>query len=228
MTKDIFSIHKSVKLFFFGLLLTCNLTFSQNSKHLLVLGDSNGALNYGWVSQLQKMLPDDIIFNTSVSGNTIGFDNLEKTELNTLKNLNKYLQSAQDSLGMLDFVLIMLGTNDVKSIFKDRQDEVIPNMEKLILQINNFDFKHEDKPKIIIMSPPPYGSNNILEEKYKGGAKRVKRLAKNLKILAKDYNCGFVNVYKALKPVFNTYSKDGVHLDETGQKAIASLVFDTF
>lgn len=228
MNKGVFSINKSAKLVFFGILLTYNLIFSQNSKHILVLGDSNGALNYGWVSQLQKMMPNNKLYNTSIPGNTIGFDNLEKFELNTLKNLNNYLQSAQDSLGRLDYVLIMLGTNDAKYIFKDRQDEVIPNMEKLISQINNFDFKYEGKPKIIIMSPPPYGKNNKLEKKYIDGGKRVKRLAKNLNKLAKDYNCGFVNVYKGLKHVFNNYSKDGIHLDELGQKAIASLVLKTF
>lgn len=197
---------------------------SQNHKNILVLGDSNGALEYGWVNQLKKILPNDYIFNTSRSGNTIGFDNNGSENLNTLKNLDYYLRVAQDSIGRIDYVLIMLGTNDAKYVFKDRQDEVVTNMKLLINRIHNYSFKKENQPNIIIMSPPPYGTNKILEEKYKGGLKRVKHITRSFENLAKSYNCGFVNVYKALKPIFNDYTKDGVHLVDEGQKAIATLV----
>ena len=198
--------------------------FSQNSKSILAIGDSNGALNYGWVNQLQEILPNDKIYNTSISGNTIGFDNLGRDALNTLKNLDNYLKSSEDSLGGIDYILIMLGTNDAKYIFKDRQEEVILNMQILITRINNYAFNVETKPRIIIMSPPPYGSDKIVEKKYQGGSKRAKHIARKFKKLAKQYGCDFVNVYKELKHVFNKYTKDGVHLEEEGQKAIAALV----
>jgi lysophospholipase L1-like esterase len=197
---------------------------SQSHKNILVLGDSNGALEYGWVNQLKKIVPNDCIFNTSRPGNTIGFDNNGSENLNTLKNLDSYLSLAQDSLGSIDDLLIMLGTNDAKFVFKDRQDEVISNMEVFITRIHNYDFNSGTKPKIIIMSPPPYGSNKMLAEKYQGGSKRVKRITRNFKKLAKKYECDFVNVYRALKPVFNNCTKDGVHLNEEGQKEIAALV----
>ncbi|WP_339918176.1 sialate O-acetylesterase [Yeosuana marina] len=210
------------KIFCLGLFLTGTISFSQSQKNILVLGDSNGALDYGWVNQLKTKLPNDNIFNTSRPGNTIGFDNNGRVELNTLKNLDYYLKTAQDSLGRIDYVIMMLGTNDAKYVFKDRQDEVVSNMKLLITRINNYNFK--SKPHIIIMSPPPYGSDNILAEKYQGGLKRVKRIARNFKKVAKTYDCDFVNVYKALKDVFNRYTKDGVHLEKEGQKAIANLV----
>jgi lysophospholipase L1-like esterase len=224
MTNNIICKKVFLKIFFLGIFLTNSFSFSQNSENIVVLGDSNGALDYGWVNQLKKMLPNDKIFNTSRSGNTIGFDNLGRTQLNTLKNIDHYLKAAQDSLGSINYVLIMLGTNDAKYIFKDKQDEVVSNMKLLITRINNYDFNFKTKPHIIIMSPPPYGSDKILEEKYQGGSKRVKRITKDFNKLAKTYNCSFVNVYKALKPVFNDYSKDGVHLEEEGQKDIATLV----
>ena len=40
-------------------------------------GDSNAAKDDGWVVQLQKLLSDSYIHNTSRSGRTIGFDNLD-------------------------------------------------------------------------------------------------------------------------------------------------------
>jgi len=45
------------------------------SKSILAIGDSNGAFDHGWANQLKKLRPVDFIENTSVSGNTIGFNN---------------------------------------------------------------------------------------------------------------------------------------------------------
>ena len=213
-----------LKIFCLWLLLTGTISFSQNHKNILVLGDSNGALNYGWVNQLKKIEPTCKIFNTSRPGNTIGFDNLDRVELNTLKNLDYYLKSAQDSLGRIDYVIMMLGTNDAKYIFKDRQKEVALNMESLITRINDYDFNFKNKPQIVIVLPPPYGSDKILSKKYQGGSKRIKNIVKEFKRLAKKHDCDFVNVYKELKNVFDKYTKDGIHLDEEGQKIIAHLV----
>ncbi|GGK27830.1 hypothetical protein GCM10007962_22640 [Yeosuana aromativorans] len=213
-----------LKIFCVGLFLSGTISFSQNPKNILVLGDSNGALDYGWVNQLKNKLPNDHLFNTSRPGNTIGFDNNGRVELNTLKNLDHYLKTAQDSLGRIDYVIMMLGTNDAKYVFKDRQNEVVSNMKLLITQINNYNFSFKTKPHIIIMSPPPYGSDNTLAKKYQGGLKRVKRITGNFKKIARTCNCDFVNVYEALKNVFNQYTKDGVHLEKEGQNVIANLV----
>tara|TARA_R110000744_G_scaffold380237_1_gene500368 strand:- start:2271 stop:2495 length:225 start_codon:yes stop_codon:yes gene_type:complete len=73
----------------------------------------------------------------SISGNTIGFDNLENPNLN---NLDVYLEKGSKNNGYLVFAIILLGTNDSKVIFKDREKEVLRNMELLIDQIRNFDY----------------------------------------------------------------------------------------
>lgn len=62
------------------------------SKSILILGDSNGAFEYGWVNQLKKLRPADRIENTSIAGNTIGFNNLNRKSLNTLGNIDLYLE----------------------------------------------------------------------------------------------------------------------------------------
>jgi len=54
---------------------------------VLAIGDSNGAKEYGWVDQLKKVHFEDFIYNTSISGNTIGFNNNDQEKLNTLLNV---------------------------------------------------------------------------------------------------------------------------------------------
>jgi len=196
---------------------------SQDSKKIIAIGDSNGAFDYGWVAQLQKLLPDDVIYNTSVPGNTIGFDNLGQTRLNTLKNLDTYLKEAKDSLKKADYVVIMLGTNDSKYVFRDQKDEVLVNMNILVSRIKNF-FESGKEPKIIIVAPPPYGDDAILAEKYKGANGRVKILAAEFAKLAQQNHCEFVDVYHVFEGTIMHYSKDGVHLNVEGQKIIASKI----
>ncbi|MGB3004957.1 MAG: hypothetical protein WBC06_00490, partial [Chitinophagaceae bacterium] len=66
--------------------------------HILTIGDSNGAFDYGWPEQMKKLLPFSTIINKSIAGNTIGFDNLDQPKLNTLTNLNQYLDAAFSKL----------------------------------------------------------------------------------------------------------------------------------
>lgn len=201
--------------------LSGGLAESQTQKRIMTIGDSNGAFEDGWVAQLHKLIPDGIFFNTSVPGNTIGFDNLGQTRLNTLKNIQQYLIAAQDSLKQIDYIIIMLGTNDSKYVFRDRKDEVIENMQKLVTFIKNFKYTSGKSPEIILVAPPPYGDDKILEAKYKGGNKRVRELVRKYRKLATKNNCDFVNEYKQFRKTFMEYSKDGVHLNSEGQIKIA-------
>ena len=193
------------------------------SKSILTIGDSNGAAENGWVNQLKKIRSADLIVNTSVSGNTIGFDNANLSQLNTLTMVDLYLQKGIDNAKFIDCIVILLGTNDCKAIFDDQLKEVPKNLEKLIIAIQN-STKFNETPRIIIASPPPYGADEILLEKYKGGSERVRFLTIEFEKVAKKTGVEFVDIHTPLEPVFNILSHDGVHLSEEGQTIIAKLI----
>ncbi|MCJ7446255.1 MAG: GDSL-type esterase/lipase family protein [Bacteroidales bacterium] len=178
---------------------------------ILTLGDSNGALPYGWVHQLKMIMPGDSIFNISISGNTIGFNNLGRTSLNTLSNIGTYMGKAHNQLGKIDAVIIMLGTNDCKAVFKDSLSFVPGNMRKLIVEIKNAARLHRGKPVILIVTPPPFGSDDMLEEKYKGGLERIAWLNKELLKVADAEKTYSINSFNILLPVFRNLTTDGVH-----------------
>lgn len=193
------------------------------SQNILAIGDSNGAHPRGWVHQLQQIRFPDLIINKSISGNTVGFNNLGSARKNTLRNINTYMKTTINAAGGLDAVVILLGTNDSKAVFEGRSDEVVSHYETLIQRIRGW-FQKGQAPEILIVSPPPYGPDRILKAKYKGGAGRVARLTKKFKDLATRTNCRFVNIHDPLKPVFPVLSKDGVHLSEEGQRIIAKYI----
>lgn len=193
---------------------------------ILAIGDSNGALPDGWVNQLRKIMPADSIYNTSISGNTIGFNNQGRKSLNTLANITGYMDKAYSQMGKIDIVVIMLGTNDCKAVFKDSLSFVPGNMNMLISKIRLSGRQHKNNPLIFIVSPPPFGPDELIGEKYSGGMERVTRLNDNLKKIADNMDTGFIDTFHILLPVFKNLTSDGVHLNADGQMIIARVMLE--
>lgn len=201
---------------------------NSNPLNILTIGDSNGAFEYGWPQQMAKQLPYATIINKSIAGNTIGFDNLDQPKLNTLTNLNQYLENAFSRLGtngQLDFVFIGLGTNDAKAIFKDRQEEVTANMAALIQRIKSYIKKHNKKiPNICIISPSPMDEQKIDTIKYGGGDLRIQKNNVLFQKAAIANQVDFLNSYDLLKINFSEKTTDGIHLNEKTQFDLAIFI----
>ena len=208
-------------LLFFATIWSCT---TERPQVILALGDSNGAAKHGWVNQLASLRPSDSIYNKSISGNTIGFNNLGNSKLNTLANLDRYLQEVDRKAGKIDHVIVMLGTNDSKAVFDGRQQEVMKNLETLVQRVKAFEYGNANAPKIVVLSPPPYGPDSLLAEKYKGGAARVKWLASQYSGTCSSLGAAFIDIHSHLENLFMDHSKDGVHLDAAGQVLIAEKV----
>lgn len=203
------------------------MAFSVSAQRIIpTIGDSNGASNTGWVNQLKSIRKQDSIFNYSISGNTIGFDNLGIEKLNTLRNINAHLEDAarRSKTGRIDDIVILLGTNDCKKVFADSSDQIVLNLEKLIHLIKEQKAVIDSKSEIYIVLPPPFGEDSILLDKYKNGEQRVRALLPKFMSVALRNECHFIDIYHELKPRFNQLSTDGVHLNAEGSMIIARSV----
>ncbi|MCX6236417.1 MAG: GDSL-type esterase/lipase family protein [Bacteroidia bacterium] len=207
---------------------------AQNEKNslqklnILTIGDSNGTFEYSWPQQLKPLLPNSTIINKSISGNTIGFDNLDKIELNTLKNINHYLEEAFIKIGpqnSFDFIFINLGTNDTKRIFINRQKEVSKNLSLLIQLIKRFFKDHQKQnPEICIITPSPMDELKVNVEKYGGGDLRIQKNNEQFKKVAATNKVGFLDTYTPLKNGFSEKTTDGIHLNEKAQIELATEI----
>ena len=201
-----------------------NVKVNDRTDRILAIGDSNGALPEGWVEQLKRIRAGDVIYNTCISGNTIGFDNNGQKKLNTLRNLNRYMNEAYDQMGDIDDIIIMLGTNDCKAVYKDSIRLVPDNFIKLLKMIRDHSVYRKCKPCIYVVSPPPVGRDEIMIEKYHGGAERIALLQPQFKKITRKNKAAFIDTYSVLLPVWDNYSTDGIHLKPEGQKIIAETV----
>lgn len=195
---------------------------------ILTIGDSNGAFDYAWPQQMIKLMPYATLINKSISGNTIGFDNLDQPELNTLTNINQYLGEAFNSLGkngQLDHIFIGLGTNDTKIIFSDRQKEVSANMDMLLKKINLYLKEHNKKmPQICIITPPPMDEKKADGIKYGGADLRIQKNNKVFQKVAGANQVDLLDSYSLLKANFSEKTTDGIHLNEKAQFELATML----
>lgn len=196
--------------------------------HILTIGDSNGAFEYGWPQQMMKLLPYSTVINFSISGNTIGFDNLGQEKLNTCKNIFNYLDKAFQHLPKgknLDYIFLGIGTNDTKVVFKERQGEVLKNMNLLISEIKRyFEEKKLQHPIICIISAPPMDEEKVDAQKYGGGNNRVVQNNSELKKIAANNNIDFLDTYTTISRQFFSKTSDGIHLNAYAQFELASII----
>jgi len=199
----------------------------RNTKKLniLTIGDSNAAAENGWPLQLRKLLPFSTVINKSISGNTIGFDNLDQEKLNTLKNIDRYLDEAYAELRRdiaFDYILIGLGTNDAKKIFENQQKEVLQNLQHLIERIKGRPENTTGKiPAIFIISPPPMEEEKADQVKYGDGNQRIDRNNIHFKRVAEVNKATFIDINTELKKAGPGITTDGVHLTSQAQFQLA-------
>jgi acyl-CoA thioesterase-1 len=201
---------------------------TQKKLNILTIGDSNGTFAYSWPVQIKNLLPDATLINKSISGNTIGFDNNDQVKLNTLKNIDRYLEEAYKELGegkKFDFIVMVLGTNDTKKVFENRQNEVPQNMILLIHKIKDYITSHKmTLPNICIVTPSPMDEEKIDKVKYGGGDARVQKNNIEFKKIAKENKIDFLDTYSVLKPGFSEMTLDGIHMIEKAQLQVAKEI----
>jgi lysophospholipase L1-like esterase len=197
---------------------------------VLVLGDSNAANDSknnteGWAEYLQRELPFMKIYNFSKPGNTLGFDNNNDKKLNTLANIQQNLDSVfiKNNNKPLHTIVIALGTNDCKVDFKDRQTDVLSHLEQIINSVK----KHRayvPTTRIIYLTPPPMATDDKLQAKYHGGDARIRHLIEKIPPLSSRLSFQVVNSYALLQSDFEQLNTDGVHLNRTGKRRLATYL----
>jgi len=220
------------KILFASLFLVSFASFAQNEVlsekglNILTLGDSNGTFPYSWPEQLKLALPNAQVYNISKSGRTIGFLNLGDTTLNSLFVIEQNLKKAADFTNgrPYDFVIIELGTNDAKAVFAEQQQQVPVHLAELINKIKSCNYAVIKKAKIVIISPPPYGTKAEVTEKYKGGSQRVRAMSEAFKTVAQQTGCLFIDGFHTPGLDVETMTADGLHLDITGSRKLIEPV----
>jgi lysophospholipase L1-like esterase len=211
-------------------------------KTILCFGDSN---TWGWdpVASAQSSTPvrhphavrwtgvlrDQLgsgfyVIEEGQSGRTTVHDD----PLEGSRNGRMYLEPCLESHQPLDLVVLMLGTNDLKTRFGLPAGDIALGVTALIKTIQRSASGPQGyPPQVLLIAPPAVGDlGNLpaLSEKFAGAREKSLQLPELYEQVAQAYGCAFLNSQLYTDPS----AVDGLHLEATEHarlgQAIASSI----
>lgn len=200
-------------------------------KSILCYGDSN---TYGlmpdspdryprdvrWTGILQKKLGEDYyVIEEGLSGRTTLWDD----PIEEHKNGKKYLLPCLDSHKPVDLVILMLGTNDLKTRFSLTPFDIGASVENLVKMLLKSDAGIDyQPPKVLLVTPVPIHSvgRDDLDHMFFDVEERSQALAHYYEEVANRYQIEYLNPGNAVE----TNELDGIHYSAKGHAAMAELM----
>ena len=199
-------------------------------KHILCLGDSNthgycadpkdcadGGIRFNederWTCRLQAALGSDyLVTEEGLSGRTTVFVDPIHESMDALSVLYPILKSHE----VIDLLIIMLGTNDVKERFAANEYVIGVGMERLIQRAKTIDCWGTQKPNLLVVAPPRIGDGFHDAVMGNGCVERSRGVAEQFRIVAERNQVHFLN---AADCEFNQV--DFMHLTRKGHAQLA-------
>ena len=191
-------------------------------KNILCFGDSNTwgyspqdgnrfSSDIRWTGVLQKSLGVDYrIIEEGLNGRTT-FINEEGEEARPFRSGSDVLPIILESHRPLDFVIIMLGTNDLKVEFNLSVEDIAQGAKTLCEMVLNSEYLADNIPQILLVSPTHIGSTIIpdQEEFFNKARGQSLQFAEYYEKAAAELGVHFLDAAKIVK----VSEVDGVHWD---------------
>ncbi len=197
-------------------------------RRILCYGDSNtwGAIpgsdhryakDIRWTAVLQSLLGEMYeVVSEGLCGRVLK-SNVASFE----KNGINYILPAVLSAEPLEWVIIMLGTNDVKDKYGLSSGEIANNLRETVSIIKNAKIENKENLKILIICPPNIIENEqILANGFKDGINKIKELPVLYKKVAEETNSLFLNAGDYI----SSSVIDCIHLDEDSHLKLAEVI----
>ena len=188
---------------------------------ILCYGDSNtwgytpvsGVRNPNrWTRVLKDLIEDSEIIEEGLNARTL--DSTEDIEPH--KNGFNYLLPCLESHYEFDYLILMLGTNDLKTHFNNSAKDMLEMLKKYIKVIKNFWPKTDgSKVKMIICGIPPVDDSKKVFENYEGTTKKRNEFNMLEKKYCLERNIPFIDNSDL------EIGMDGIHLTEEAHFKLA-------
>ena len=196
-------------------------------KNILAFGDSNtwGLIpgtkerypwGVRWTSLVQEKLGDARIVEEGLCGRTTVFED----ELRPLRKSVDALPMVLESVSPIDYAIVMLGTNDCKTLFHANAYTISKGLEKCLSEVK----KYVSPEKIIVVSPIHLGDDVWKEEKDPEFSVSSVDTSKRLKGYYKELAIENGYRFLAASDFARASEVDDEHLDEDGHKKLADAL----
>lgn len=173
-----------------------------------------------WPGVLRRLLPACEIIEEGLRGRTTILDDPFEEGRNGLTYLTPCLATHEP----IDLVVLMLGTNDVKTIFPLDAAGIAAGADRLVNVIRRSRCgPGQRSPQVLLVAPPPVTDPGPVQRIWgfsAGSVERARELAGFYRAAAGNLGCPFLDggAFAAVSPA------DGVHLDERAHEALGTAI----
>lgn len=199
-------------------------------KTILCFGDSNTwgyhadlprrySIDERWTMRLQALLtPHYRIIEEGQNSRTTVFEDPFESGKRGLDYLLPCLESHHP-----DFVVILLGTNDVQTRFNATPSDISKGAARLVQVVQNFHHGFMDgPPEVLLIAPPPVLEVGPFKDSFIGGEEKSRQLAHFYELRAKELGCHFLDAAKYIE----TCKEEGVHWQVDQHEKFAHALAD--
>ena len=204
----------------------------EHPLQILCFGDSN---TWGYVPLTGDRYPDSVRW-TGVMAQTLGagFRIIEEGQNGRTtdwddpleggcKNGLRYLPACLESHHPLDLVIIMLGTNDLKSRFSLCALDVAMSVEALVKEVQQSSFGPGGKvPRVLVAVPPVIDPQGDCADMFAGGAKTALGFARRFREMAERCQIPLIDVGELIA----VDSSDGIHYSASSHRTLGLAMAD--
>lgn len=172
-----------------------------------------------WGSVMRSMLGDGYwVVEEGLNGRTTIWDDPVEGEY---RNGKSYLLPCLLSHAPLDLVVLMLGTNDLKSRYSLSAWDIASGVGALINVIQKSESgPNNTAPLVLLLCPPPVTKLTIFSEMLAGAEVKSRQLAPHYQQVASDKGCEFLDVGQVLR----CSDRDGIHFEASDQQKLGHVV----
>jgi lysophospholipase L1-like esterase len=174
-----------------------------------------------WTGVLDRELGDgyEVIVEGLNGRTTVWNDPIEEH-----RNGKTYLLPCLDSHQPLDLVILMLGTNDLKTRHSVMPSDIALAAGLLVDKIKRYPFQAAGAPpiKVLLIAPPPLHPTMpaFLEEMFAGGHEKSLKFATYFSEVAETSGCDFLDAGEHI----NSSPVDGIHLEKSAHETLGKVV----
>lgn len=174
--------------------------------------------NERWTRVLAQMLGDEFeIIEEGLNSRTLISNDTRPGKEG--KNGYEYLIPCLDTHDPIDLVVIMLGTNELKTMYNKTVEEIGEIFEEYFVKtiLNRKSQISNKSPELLIVAPPLAKEDG--NGKYEGAFEKSLKFNEIYSEIAKNNNCYFVNNDSLATGI------DGIHLTKEGHKVLAEKIY---
>jgi lysophospholipase L1-like esterase len=174
--------------------------------------------NVRWTGVLQEALGKGYrVIEEGLNGRTTVWEDPVEGD----KMGKRHLLPCLESQAPLDLVVLMLGTNDLKTRYSAPPMDIADGAGVLLDIIAKSSAGRAGKaPAVLLMAPPPLAKLTAFADMFGGGTEKALHLGRLYSQIAKARGCHFLDT----QTVIRSSDLDGIHFEAPQHRALAEAV----